>query len=72
MLILLSPVTFFNILYIVYTIAVIKVLANTRITISSSAKNFKNKLLSIGKKGVVIVLISLYGINPLAIFLATL
>ena len=41
-------------------------------TINSSAMNFKNMLFIIGKNGVVIVLISLYGINPFAMFLATL
>ena len=61
-----------NILYIVYNMPVQRAAAKTLETITSFAINFKNIAVNIGNRGVVIILISLYGINPSDIALAVL
>ena len=67
-----SFITLLNILYIVKSIPVHKIAANILETRISFAVTFKIIAVSIGNTGVVIILISLYGINPCDIALAVL
>lgn len=61
-----------NILYIVNNIPVQRTAAKTLDTITSFAINFRKIDVIIGSNGVVIILTSLYGINPSDIALAVL
>ena len=61
-----------NILYIVNNIPVQRTAARILDTITSFAINFRKIAVIIGSNGVVIILISLYGINPCDIVLAVL
>lgn len=67
-----SFIKFLKILYIVYKIPVQTIDAKILDIITSFAINLKNIAVIIGSNGVVIILISLYGINPCDIALAVL
>ena len=63
---------FSKILYVVNNIPVQRAAAKILETITSFAISFKKTAVSIGSNGVVIILMSLYGINPSVIALAVL
>ena len=67
-----SFIKFFKILYIVNKMPVQTIATKILDIITSFAINFKNIAVTIGSNGVVIILISLYGINPSDIALAVL
>ena len=67
-----SFIKFIKILYVTNKIPVQTLVAKILDIINSFAINFKNIAVTIGRNGVVIILISLYGINPLETALAVL
>lgn len=67
-----SLINNFKILYIVYMTPVQRAAAKILETIISFAINFKKIAVIIGSSGVVIILMSLYGISPSDIALAVL